>query len=116
MKVTRVTTALLAVVLLICTLTACSPSMKEVAGTYTGSYRFNGDYISVCIILSEDGTYVKATSRGSGGTSTETGDFEIKGKQVILYDSDSPTYHGMSSTYNYQKGVLENNGHQFTKD
>ena len=96
---------------------SCSPSVEDVVGTYTGEYTFKGNTYTVVITLSDDGKYVKSkTKNNQGAPSMETGEYEIDGRKVNLYDSSSSTYHGVCMTYEYKNNVLENNDHEFVKN
>lgn len=96
-------------------LCACGPTKEEVAGTYTGTYKYEGNTFSTAIVLSEDGIYVKATEKNGGEPSITIGDYEIDGNKVILYDPDSVVYHGVRTDYKYSNGTLKNGGHKFSK-
>ncbi len=104
----------LVIVLLIGILAACGISKDELVGSWTGTYTYNGNRFDVAIVFKSSGSYSKATMKNGTLSSTETGDWEIKGGKVILY-SDAATYHGVSTTYNYKGGKLENNNHYFSK-
>ena len=93
---------------------ACAPSPQEVAGTYTGTYEYNGNIISVTMTLGVS-EYSKITLKNGSISAQESGDYEIKGNKIILYDASSIVYHGMSTPYKYKDGVMENNGHKFYK-
>lgn len=94
---------------------ACSPSIEDVVGTYTGEYDFNDNTYTVVITLLDDGKYVKTKAKNNDNLSTETGDYEIDGRKINLYDSKSLTYHGTCTVYEYKNNSLENNGHEFVK-
>ena len=106
----------LAVSMMMTFFVACSPTMEDVVGTYTGEYVFNGDTYSVVITLSEDGRYVKEKTRNKGDSTIEKGAFEIEEDKVLLHQDKMNTASGDTyTTYNYQKNILENNGHEFVK-
>ena len=97
-------------------LVACSPSVEDVVGTYTGEYVFNGDTYKVVITLSDDGRYVKEKTRNNGNSTTEKGAFEINEDKVLLHKEKLNTASEDTYTvYNYRNNVLENNGHEFVK-
>ncbi len=98
--------------LLLLALVSCGPSMEEVAGTYSGSYTYEGNKYYVVIILDDDGTYAKATTKNGILSSSDSGDYEIKGSTVRLYIDGKDHY----LDYSYKDGILENGGYQFTKD
>ena len=114
-KLTRILALCMVIALLALTLTACGPSEEEVAGTYAGSYEYNGNTYSVGIVLNEDGRYAKVTLKNGETNSSEVGDWEVKGSKVSLYDDDATTYHGKSTVYKWKDGVMENNDHYFSK-
>ena len=111
-SVLRVTSACLVIILLASFFVACSPSVSDVAGTYTGSYTYKGNDFYVVIVLDEDGTYGKVTSKNNIPSSSDSGEYEIKGNKILLYTSDDKSSY---TEYKYSDGKLENNGHTFTK-
>ena len=116
-RIVKVTALLMVSLFMLLTLTACfGVSKDEVVGTYSGSYVHNGNEYSVGIVLGEDGTYAEVVIKNGELSSSETGDFEIKGNKVLLYDSESSTYHGICTKYKFKKDTLINNGHEFTKE
>ena len=100
------------VILLVSSLASCGPSMEDVAGTYSGSYTYNGNSFYAVIVLTEDGTYGKVVSKNGIPNSTDSGDFEIKGSKIRLYTSDD---HKSYTEYTYSDGQIENGGHVFSK-
>lgn len=102
--------------LVVAVLAGCGLSEEDAVGTWSGTYTYNGNEFSVAFTLYNDGTYDKVIFKNGSLSSTETGDYEVKGNQVILYDSSSLTYHGTSTRYNYKNGMLENNDHYFMKN
>ena len=79
----------LAAALMMTFFAACAPSAEELAGTYTGSYVYNGNDFTCAIVINENGTYGKATMKNGELSSSEAGDWEIKGNKVRLYTDDS---------------------------
>lgn len=116
MKKNHFFSILLCIIFTLFTFAACKPSKEDVVGTYVGSYTYSGTLYTVAIILEEDGTYAKATVKNGVLSSSETGDYEIKGREIRLYDDDSVVYHGSYTAYKYKKDVLKNNGHKFVKE
>ena len=115
-KLTKIISLCVMVALLVSTLAACGLSEAEAVGTWSGTYTYNGNDFSVAIVLESDGSYAKVTMKNGMLSSSETGDYEIKGNKVTLYDSDSIVYHGKSITYKYKNGALVNNDHYFYKN
>ena len=115
-KMKKILSLCLVAVMLCTMLTACGgPSKEDVIGTWSGSYIYNGNEFSQAFVLNPDGTYAKATTKNGELSSTETGDYEIDGSDVVLYDSSSLTYHGDAIRYEYKDGVLINADHKFMK-
>ena len=111
-KTVKVVSVCMILSLLLLALVSCGPSMEEVAGTYSGSYTsYMGHKYYVVIILDDDGTYARATSKDGILSSSDSGDYEIKGSTVRLYIDSEDHY----VDYSYKDGVLENGGYQFTK-
>lgn len=102
-----------AVLLAIClSLVACSLSRKDVVGTWTASWTYNGNSIQKTIVIREDGTYTSTIYRNSKHYETETGTYSIDGKELNLHPNGDK---GQSTPYDYKNGKLDNNGHKFTK-
>lgn len=115
-KLGRVLALSLVVAMLLALVTGCSPSVEEVVGTYVGTYEYEGESISVAVVIADDGRYAKAVVKRGEVTSSEVGDYEIKGNKIKLYDSSSAVYHGKYTVYKYKNGTIENNGHKLVKD
>lgn len=113
-KTIRILALFVTIVLLVGALTACSISEVDLIGTWSCSYHHNGELIVASIVFNGDGTYGKAIVK-EDSISSESGDYEIKGNKVILYDSSASTYHGIRTEYKYKDGGLVNNDHIFTK-
>lgn len=105
----------LVLVMMMGILASCGLSKEDAVGTWTGTYTYNGNTFTVAIILNEDGTYAKATMKNGSLSSTETGDYEIKGNKVILYDDSAVVHHGVSTEYKYKNDQLVNNDHYYSK-
>ena len=114
-KTLRVLALCLVIALLALTLTACGPSEEEVAGTYAGSYEYNGNHYAVGIVLNENGRYAKVMLKNGEMHKEEMGDWEVKGSTVHLYTDDSHSYHGTVTKYAWKDGAMENNDHYFYK-
>ena len=115
-KTIRTIALVLALTMLTVTLAACGVTMDEAEGTYVGSYVYDGNDFTVAIVLTDDGTYAKVTMKNGEMSGAESGDYEIKGTKVRLYDDSAITYHGKCTEYKYKKGTLTNNGHTFSKE
>ena len=94
--------------------TACSPKPEDVAGTYVGTYVYNGNTFTKTITLGV-AEYGEITYKNGEFSSEESGIYEIKGNKLLLYDSSSIVDRGAWSEYKYKNGVLENAGHKFVK-
>lgn len=113
---TRSISLCLVVALLAVMLVACGVSEEDMVGTWSGAYVYEGNNFGVGMVFNSDGTYAKVVLKNGQMSSSESGEYEVKGNKVILYDSDSLTYHGSFTEYKYKNGTLENNGHYFTKE
>lgn len=96
-------------------MTSCGISETDAIGTWNSTYTYNGNEFNNTFQLSEDGTYVKLVMKNGALSSTETGEYEVKRSKVILYDSSSLTYHGISMEYKYKNGILINADHEYEK-
>ena len=114
-KIIKITSICLILTLALSFLVGCSVDKQEVVGTYVGSYEYNGNIFTKTIGLDNDGTYTELTLKNGEYSSLESGDYEIKGSKIRLYDSDSATYHGSWTEYKYKNGTIENNDHVYTK-
>ena len=116
-KIAKIIALVLVITTVLALFTGCGgPSPQELAGTYVGSYEYNGNLISVAVVINEEGQYASATVKNGQVSSSETGDYEVKGNKVKLYDSSAATYHGICTVYKYKNGTLENNGHKLVKE
>ncbi len=93
-------------------------SEKDVIGTWSGAYVYNGSQFASAFVLSEDGTYAEVTYKDGSISSTETGSWEVDDGEVVLYEDGNKDFDvGVVSTrYQYKGGALVNNGHKFRKD
>ncbi len=110
-KLLKIASICLIITLLTLTLAACAPSKSEVSGKYIGSYIYNGNAFSAEIVLREDGTYSRILFKNDYVFSMDSGNYTIKGKEIILETDDLS-----SIGYNYSNGKLENGGHIFIKN
>lgn len=115
-KVLKAISLCTVLVMLLSLLAGCSVSKDDLVGTWTGSWEYNGKKITSAIVFKADGTYGMSTLSGWDVSSSEAGEYEIKGNKVILYDSSSAVYHGNYMELTYRNGKLENNGHYYSKD
>ena len=112
MKKMRSLMALVLIGVLCISLCACGISKAKAVGTWSGSYVYNGNTFSVSFVLTENGTYSKATYKNGEFYETETGTWEIKGSKVLLHENGNL---GGSTPYKYKNGALVNNDHEFYK-
>lgn len=94
---------------------SCAASEKDIVGTWEGQWTYNGASYGKIIVIKSDGTYTSVMYKNGSFHEYEMGDWEIEGRNIILYDDDSITYHGTSTTYKYKNGNLVNNNHTFKK-
>ncbi len=113
----RIISILLLVCILALSMSSCSVSEKKLIGIWRGDWEYNENEIRCIFELKEDGTYSEVTFKrkaGSNGdfyiSSTESGYYEIKGKEVSLCDSP-----GSRTVYKYKSGKLENGGHYYER-
>ncbi len=96
-------------------LCACGLEASDVVGTWKDSYTYDGNQISVVLVLQDDGYYGKITSKNGSVSKVESGEYEIDGRTVILYDSSAATYHGAYTEYKYKGGHLVNGSAELEK-
>lgn len=94
-------------------LCACGIEKKEVVGTWTGSYTYEGNSFTVVIVLTDGDTYAKATRKNGGTPKMESGTYELDGRTLVLHPNGDKS---SATEYKYKSGTLENNGHKLTKD
>lgn len=75
-------------------------------GTYAKAHTYQGNEVVIIITLKSDGTYLKTIVKDDWISSSESGDYELIGDEVNLYDSDSPVYHGAATVYSFKNGNL----------
>lgn len=105
----------MALTFIVFALASCTVSKDAVVGLYSGEYTYNGNEFSYVIALSDDGTYARTSTKNGEFYEAKTGEYEIDGRDVLLYDSDSAVHHGSYIRYKYKNDSLENNGHVFKK-
>ena len=113
-KMGRILSLCLVIVMVAGAMTACGIEKEELIGTWSGSYEYEGNQFTVAIVFTAT-QYSKVVMKNGSISSSDVGDYEISGREVKLYASDSLTYHGTWTTYKYSGGQLENNGHYLSK-
>ncbi len=103
----RIVSLCLLATMLLGILCGCNVSEDNVIGTWTGSYTFNGNSYTVCTIIDASGAYSKVTVKNGLSYTSETGDWEIKGSKIYLYDDSSAVHHGEATVYTYSNGQLD---------
>ena len=94
---------------------SCGISDKDIIGTWTGEYEYNGNTFNVAIVFESSGKYARVTYKNGAISSTESGEYEIHGSEVIMYDSSALVYHGVSSSLKYKSGKLASSTYTLTK-
>lgn len=94
---------------------SCGVSEEDIVGTWKGKWTYNGDTYENKINIYSFGTYSSTTYKNGIWNSYETGDWEIDGKEIHLYDDSTIVYHGSYKTYKYKNGNLINGNHTFKK-
>ncbi len=98
-------------ILLVCSV----PTQNEIEGIWGTQYTYDGDEYLVVFELDDDGSYYKIKYKNQMFESLESGDYEIKGLEVCLYDDSALTYHGISTNYSYFLGTLKNGKHTYNR-
>ena len=116
MKTTVKLVALILTVSLLAVLFAsCGPSKEDIVGTWTSTYEYKGNTYNAAIVFESSGKYARVTYKNGSISSTESGDYEISGSKVTMYDSSATVTHGISSTLTYKSGKLSNSIYTLTK-
>ena len=102
----------LVAVILIVLFASCGLSMEDVEGYYVGSYTEDGSTYTVKIKLTQRGTYGKKVYQDDILISSVANNYELDGKQVVLYSSADHTAY---TVYDYTNGKLQKDGHIFTQ-
>lgn len=98
-------------ILLVCSI----PTQSEIEGIWGTQYTYDGDEYLIVFELDDDGSYYKIKYKNQMFDSIESGDYEIKGLKVCLYDDSALTYHGISTNYSYFLGTLKNGKHTYNQ-
>ena len=112
MRKTKSAAALVLLLALCLSLAACTVAKEDVAGTWTGSWTYNGNSFVEAIVLTKEGKYASAVYKNGEHYKTESGTYEISGTEVLLHPNGDK---GQATPYKYKSGKLVNNGHEFTK-
>lgn len=103
----------LVLVLALClSLVACGISEEELAGTWTGSWTYNGNSFDRTLIFDDDGNYESIMYKNGELYKTESGTYEISGNNVDLHPGGDE---GQTTPYKVKGGKLVNNGHEMVK-
>ena len=114
----KFTTRLLICLILVATvavLAACGVDPEEVVGTYHRAWTYEGNSYEKWIVLESGGTYAVTTLKNGALHDTETGDWELDGSKLHLYDSTALTYHGAATVYTYSDGKIQTASSVYTK-
>ena len=84
----------------------------EPAGTWHGTYTYNGNAFETTYILNEDGTNFKETYKNGSFSSNESGTYTATEKSVMLHKDDNKS---TAVEFTYKGGKLVNDDHKFTK-
>lgn len=106
---------LLALVIVFCALASCAVSKDDLIGTWKGEWTYNGDKYSGTITLKYTGYYTQTVYKNGIIHSYETGDYEIDGKTVRLYNDDALVHHGEAHVFKYSNGKLTSGVSVYTK-
>lgn len=105
----------LVVVFVLSTFTACGISKEEAVGMWECSYTYEGSSYYALFELESDGTFAKVTLKDGNYNTYTSGDWELEGRTLKLYDSEALTYHGQWMEFKYKNGGFENGDHLYTK-
>lgn len=104
--------ALFLVAVLCLSLVACAPSKEKLVGTWSGSWTYNGNEFTRTFVLESDGTYTEVMYKNGEYYKTETGTYEIRGRNVDLHPNGDKN---QSTPHKYRGGKLYNADHAFVK-
>lgn len=108
----RLVSVTLAFLLCFVALTACDTTSEEriskgeLIGVWTKTAYENGARFDKEVVFRNDSTYTYTTWKNGNFYRTESGDFEVTGNEVRLYDETAITYHGVAIILRYENGSL----------
>ena len=90
-----------------CSIFEGSISKSDIVGLWKCEYVSNGYKKIDLLEIRYDGTFTRLTGTpGIWEVFRVTGDYEIDGKNIHLYDDSSPVYHGISFEMSYSDGHI----------
>lgn len=106
------TLSVILLVVLCLSLASCAVTKKDLVGTWTGSWTYEGNAIERTIVLEDDGTYRSTIYQNGSFAKAESGVYEIDGNSISLHETGEMGY----SVFDYKGGKLVNGDHKFVKD
>ncbi len=88
------------------------PTAKTFAGTWSGSYTYNGRDITIYLAIGDDYSFLKETYVNGVLETTETGVYTIDKGDVLLDPIDDEFF----TRYKYENGALVNNNHPLYRE
>ena len=114
-KTTKLLSLIMAISIVLIALTACSVSKDDLIGTWKGEWTYNGAKYSGTIVFKYTGYFTLITYKNGVINSYVTGDYEIDGKTIRLYDDSSLVHHGEAQVFEYKSGKLTSGVSTYTK-
>ncbi len=117
MKMNKRFTILYLLIILIMTMCfGCKADKEDVFGKWQASGTYNGNYYVHTLVLNEDNTYIRYTSKNEGTPKVDdSGEFEIEGNIIKCYESDCIVYKGAWVEYTFKNGQLKNGRWEYKK-
>lgn len=105
-KTIKVIALCMAISIILISLVSCGVKKDDLVGTWVGEWEYGGSTHSAILTIKYTGYFTYVSYKNGIIASYITGDFEIKGNTVRLYDDSSIVHHGESMVMHYKGGKL----------
>ena len=105
-KTIKVISLCIAISIILISLVSCGVKKDDLLGTWTGEWTYGGSTYRAILTIKYTGYFTYVSYKNGIIDSYITGDFELKGNTVRLYDDSSTVHHGDCMVMNYKGGKL----------
>ena len=114
-KTVKIISFIMAVLFILLTISSCAASKEDIIGTWKGEWVYNGDRYSGVIVIKWNGYFTHTVYKNGIINSYVTGDYEIDGRTIKLYDDSSIVHHGDAQIFKLKSGNLVSGVSVYTK-
>ena len=106
---------IIALSFILITFSSCSVSQEDIIGTWKGEWVYNGDRYSGTIVIEWSGYFTQIVYKNGIINSYVTGDYEIDGRTIRLFDDSCIVHHGDAQLFKLQNGKLTSGVSSYSK-